>query len=85
MREGVKADTLTPAALPWTSRDRGEESTLCTDAVIISNQGIWAGKEVLEVGMVEARIGSGASPPPSTPAWTAALELIPSVEILTSC
>ena len=42
-----------------------------------------AGKEVLGVGMVGARIGSGASPP--APAWTAALESIPSVETLTSC
>lgn len=43
-------------------------------AVMISSQGIWAGKEVLEVGMVGARIVLGASPPPPhPPAWTAAL------------
>ena len=39
-------------------------------AVMISNQGIWAGKEVLEVGMVGTRC---ISPPPHPPAWTAAL------------
>lgn len=40
-------------------------------AVMISYQGIWAGKEVLEVGMVGTRCIS--SPPPHPPAWTAAL------------
>lgn len=36
-------------------------------AVMISSQGIWAGKEVLEVGMVGARIVLGASPPTTPP------------------
>ena len=49
--------------------------------MIISSQGVWAGKEALEVGAGVEGIASGAHPP----AWTAALKSIPSVEIFTSC
>ena len=42
VREGVKPDTPTPAALPQTSRDRGEESALCMGTSVWMSTGrLW--------------------------------------------